>query len=328
MFRLIKFVFKLVFLALLVATGWAAYALLLPKTPATATVMLRPGESARHIAKDLAAAGVVRNAPAFLALHYARMRPMKAGEYAFDHPASAVEIYERLAKGDVVVHALTIPEGYNIYEIAQEFEKAGLAQHDEFIEAAKKNRTLVADLDPTAPSLEGYLFPDTYNFTRTQSLTDMLAQMVKHFRSEAQKIGLQGDVRRVVTMASLVEKETSAPEERPRVASVYYNRLAHGMAFGADPTVVYAALRDNRWRGTIYQSDLEYDSPWNTYKYAGLPPGPIANPGLASLNAALHPEQTEYLYFVSDGAGHHRFSRTNAEHEKNVALYRAASGNK
>ncbi len=154
----------------------------------------------------------------------------------------------------------------------------------------------------------------------------MLTVMTRHFRQEAKSIGLNSDFHKVVTMASIVEKETGAPEERPLVAGVYYNRLGNGMLLGADPTVVYAALLANRYNGVIHQSDLDSTSPYNTYRVAGLPPGPIANPGRASLAAALHPQQTDYLYFVSDGNGHHRFARTGAEHDKNVALYRHASG--
>jgi len=146
--------------------------------------------------------------------------------------------------------------------------------------------------------------------------------MVRRFRQEARTIGLNSDVHRVVTLAAIVEKETAAPEERPMVASVYLNRLRKGMALDADPSVIYAALTANRYQGTIHQSDLQYDSPYNTYKHAGLPPGPIANPGRASLEAAMHPAQTDYLYFVSDNNGHHRFARTLDEHSRNVALYR------
>jgi UPF0755 protein len=204
-------------------------------------------------------------------------------------------------------------------------EKAGLCTREQFLEAARNDRSLIADIDPQATSLEGYLFPDTYSFTRTQSLTDMIAVMTKHFRQVAQEVGLSSDTHKVVTMASIVEKETGAPEERPLVAGVYYNRLNRGMAFGADPTVVYAALLQNRYRGTIYQSDLDSDSPYNTYKVAGLPPGPIANPGRKSLEAALHPAETNYLFFVSDNNGHHRFAATAAEHDRNVAAYRRAT---
>jgi UPF0755 protein len=150
--------------------------------------------------------------------------------------------------------------------------------------------------------------------------------MVRRFRQEAHKIGLPGnaDTHRIVTMASIVEKETAVPEERSLVASVYYNRLARNMVLGADPSVVYAALLTGRYRGTIYQSDLQFDSPYNTYKYPGLPPGPIANPGVASLQAAMHPAQSDFLYFVSDNNGHHRFARTMEEHTRNVIAYRRA----
>jgi UPF0755 protein len=183
---------------------------------------------------------------------------------------------------------------------------------------------LVRDLDPQAPSLEGYLFPDTYHFTRTQSMHDIAAAMVHRFRQTAREVGLARDFHDVVTMASIVEKETGAPEERARVAGVFNNRLEKNMVLATDPSVIYAALLNNRYRGTIYQSDLHFDSAYNTYRYPGLPPGPISNPGKASLEAALHPESTDYLYFVSDNQGHHKFSRTEAEHARNVAAYRRA----
>jgi UPF0755 protein len=150
--------------------------------------------------------------------------------------------------------------------------------------------------------------------------------MVRRFRQEAQKIGLLGnpDMHRIVTMASIVEKETADPNERPQVAGVYYNRLEKNMLLAADPSVIYAALVAGRYRGTIYASDLQFDSPYNTYKYPGLPPGPIANPGVASLQAAMHPAQTDFLFFVSDNNGHHRFARDSEEHARNVAAYRKA----
>jgi UPF0755 protein len=190
--------------------------------------------------------------------------------------------------------------------------------------AAKSDTFLVRDIDPDAKSLEGYLFPDTYQFTRIDTAHDIVATMVHRFRREAQTIGLLGnaDMHRIVTMASIVEKETADPKERPMVAAVYYNRLQKNMTLAADPSVIYAALLAGRYRGTIYESDLHFDSPYNTYRYPGLPPGPIANPGLASLQAAMHPARTDFLYFVSDNNGHHRFARDPAEHARNVAAYR------
>jgi UPF0755 protein len=260
-------------------------------------------------------------------LHYAKgLKTLKAGEYKFDEPASALQVWRRLVRGDVYARTVVIPEGYNMFDIAAAVEQAGLGTAADFLTAAKGDVFLLREVDPNAQSLEGYLFPDTYQFTRIDSAHDMAAVMVHRFRQEAQKIGLLGnaDTHRVVTMASIVEKETAVPEERSLVAGVYYNRLARNMALGADPSVIYAALIAGRYRGTIYQSDLQSDSRYNTYKYPGLPPGPIANPGVASLQAALHPAQSDFLYFVSDNNGHHRFARTMQEHARNVIAYRRA----
>jgi UPF0755 protein len=315
--------------ALIVALAiWFTWAALLPVKPAQTTfVLLRPGWSTRHIAQALQRQGVVRSSAAFLMLQYAEgVKTLKAGEYKFDQPASALDVWRRLLRGDVYARTVVVPEGYNLYDIAAAVEQAGLGSADEFIAVAKGDTVLVRELDPDATTLEGYLFPDTYQFTRIDGVTDIAAAMVRRFRQEAQKIGLLGNpnMHRIVTMASIVEKETAVPVERPLVASVYYNRLEKNMLLGADPTVIYAALLAGRYRGTIYQSDLQFDSPYNTYKYPGLPPGPIANPGVASLEAALHPAQSDFLYFVSDNNGHHRFACSPAEHARNVASYRRA----
>jgi UPF0755 protein len=320
----LKFIAFVILLAAF-AVGYFSYSLLqLAGTNQEKFVMLRPGSSARRIAADLEQAGVIRSQTAFLLLHQWERQPLKAGEYLFDHPANALEIYDRLTRGDVYVHTVIIPEGYNIWDVANAIEAAGLGTRQQFLDVALNDTGLIADLDPQARSLEGYLFPDTYGITRTQSMRDVAAAMVRRFRQEATALGLRADTHRVVTMAAIVEKETAAPEERALVASVYYNRLARGMAFDADPTVIYAALLRGRYRGTIYHSDLHYDSPYNSYKYAGLPPGPIANPGRAALAAAMQPAQSDYLYFVSDHEGHHRFARTAQEHARNVAAYRKA----
>lgn len=324
---------KFLIFVLIVAIGsaaWLYWAIFLPVSPGEAKfVLLRPGWSVRHIAQTLQQEGVIRSAPAFLALHYAMGKgSLKAGEYKFEVPANAMGVRDRLLRGDVFARTVAVPEGYNLYDIAAVVEQAGLGSAADFIAVAKNEVFLLRDIDPQAKSLEGYLFPDTYQFTRIDTPHDIAAAMVHRFRQTAQKIGLLGrpDIHRIVTMASIVEKETGAPEERPLVASVYYNRLDRNMLLGADPTVIYAALLAGRYRGTIYQSDLQFDSPYNTYKFPGLPPGPIANPGAASLQAAMHPSQSDFLYFVSDNAGHHRFSRSAAEHDKNVAAYRRAVG--
>ena len=302
----------------------AAFLALAPTGPATQTFLLiKPGSSTRSIAMQLEGAGVIRNSYAFRAVHaFKGRRTLKAGEYQFDHPANALEVYDRMARGDVYFHTVVIPEGYNIFDIAQALEASGLTTKDAFLEVAKTERTLVADMDPQAPSLEGYLFPDTYHFSRTQSPQEIAAAMVKRFRQESQALGLTQNFHPVVTLASIVEKETAVEGERPLVAGVFSNRLARRIGLATDPSVIYAALLAGRYRGAIHQSDLAFDSPYNSYKYSGLPPGPIANPGHASLAAALRPVATDYLYFVADNKGGHNFARTIAEHNRNVANYR------
>lgn len=341
----VKVVLKLFLLAVVAAGGWLAWALLVPTSPAPPrSVLLRPGWSSRHIAQVLQDAGAVRSARAFLLYHYLTGRTLKAGEYNFDRAANAREVHDRIVRGDILVHTVVVPEGYNLFDIAAAIEQAGLAKRDEFVRAARGDAVLVKDLDPNAQSLEGFLFPDTYTFTRTQSVNDMLAVMVHRFRQEYEDVrggspcasvsygqaapGLVGpaacDTHLLVTMASIVEKETAVASERPEVASVYYNRLEKHMALGADPSVIYASLLDGRYAGVIHQSDLQSDSPYNTYRHVGLPPGPIANPGRASLEASLKPAHTDFLYFVSDAQGHHRFARTLEEHNRNVVAYRRA----
>ena len=285
--------------------------------------MLRTGSSARHIANDLERAGIIRNKTAFLLVHAVKVGQLKAGEYRFDHPANVFEVYDRIARGDIVHHTVVVPEGFNIFDIAGAVEAAGLGSRADFLKAAHET-ALIADLDPQAPSLEGYLFPDTYEFTRTQSMHDIAATMVHRFRRESASIGMNGDYHRLVTMASVIEKETAVPDERPLVASVFYNRMERGIPLATDPSVIYAALLAGRYNGVIHVSDLQYDSPYNTYKHAGLPPGPIANPGLSALQAAMHPADSQYLFFVSDNQGHHRFAKTIQEHNRNVEQYRRA----
>ena len=319
----------LILIAAIASALWVYWAAFQPVDPGGEKfVLLRPGWSARHIAQTLQNEGIIRSAPAFLAVHYALGQgKLKAGEYKFETPATAQDVRERLLRGDVYARTVVVPEGYNLYDIAAVVEQAGLGSAAEFIAVAQQDVALLRDIDPQAKSLEGYLFPDTYQFTRIDTPHDIAAAMVHRFRQTAQKMGLLGrpDIRKVVTMASIVEKETAVAEERPLVAGVYYNRLERNMLLGADPTVIYAAMLSGRYRGTIYQSDLQFDSPYNTYKVAGLPPGPIANPGAASLQAALHPKESDYLYFVSDNNGHHRFAASAAEHERNVAAYRKGS---
>jgi len=310
------------------AAGAAGWLILTPFGPSGETlVQIPPGSSTMRVARQLEEAGVLRSRYEFYVLRWVRRGVLKAGVYKFDHPAAASEIYSRIARGDVYTIALTVPEGANIFDIAARVQQAGLGSKQDFLQAAMTNISLVADFDPRAKSLEGYLFPDTYRFSPPVSAEQMAAAMVRQFRIAAEQIGLKENVHEVVTLASLVEHETALEAERPLVASVYANRLEKKMALAADPTIIYGLELEGRYRGTIYESDLQSDMAYNTYRHAGLPPGPIGNPGLPSLKAALHPAQTDYLYFVAAGnnpQGHSLFSATLDEQIRNVAEYRKA----
>jgi UPF0755 protein len=311
-------------MVVLATTGWLVWGLWVPASPGGQKfVMLRPGYGTRRIARELKSAGVIRSTQAFVLWHSLHRHPsLKAGEYLFEHDANAMEVHSRLARGDVYFHTVVVPEGYNMFDIAAAIEGAGLGKATDFVKVASSDTSLISDLAPQATSLEGYLFPNTYNFTRTQSMHDMAAEMVKQFRRVAAEIGLNADVERTVNLASIIEKETGVADERPQVASVYTNRLHRHIALQADPSVIYAELLQGTYSGALHHNDMRFNSLYNTYLHPGLPPGPIANPGKSSLEAAMHPAQTAYLYFVSDGNGHHRFSSTLEEHNKNVAALR------
>lgn len=319
----------IVLLLLLIAAGAGYWFVTTPFGPSQETfVEIAPHTSTEAMAEQLEKAGVIRNRYAFQALRLYEKGTLKAGEYRFDHAVPMTEVYRRIAKGDIYTVGITIPEGYNIFDIALAIQEAGLGQKDEFLDAERRHTELIAEwTDRAHPpvSLEGYLFPDTYRFPRHTPSTTILAAMVRRFRQAAQQLNLQGpESNRTVIMASLIEKEVAVPSERPLVAGVFENRLRRDMALATDPTVIYAALLDNRWRGTIYASDLKNPSPYNTYVHTGLPPGPICNAGMASFRAALQPAETNYLYFVADAAGHSRFASSLAEHNSNVGAYRKA----
>lgn len=286
------------------------------------------GTSTSSIAQQLASAGVIRSPWQFQLIR--ALRPgavLQAGEYRFSGPASAWRVFDKLVRGEVFFYELTIPEGHNIFDTAKLVDQLQFIQGSDFLRIAR-SPALIHDLAPDAPSLEGYLFPSTYRLTRHATAAQLCRQMTDLFRRRWQELQTPGvdakNVNETVTLASLIEKESGVPAERPLVASVYVNRLRLGMALDCDPTTIYAALLENRYRGVIHKSDLESDSPFNTYRHRGLPPGPIANPGLASLKAALEPAHTDYLYFVArgDGSGGHNFARTLSEHSHNVAQYR------
>ncbi len=343
-----KFLILVLFAALAIG-GWLAWALWLPISPeGQKFVMLRPGFSTRRIAAELESAGVIRSRLGFILWHRIHPRQsLKAGEYLFDKPARTFEVHDRLVRGDIYVHTVVIPEGFTMFDIAQAVQDAGLGSSQQFLDVAHSNLELISDIAPEAKSLEGYLFPNTYEFTRTQSMKDIAAAMVKQFRQVAEQVGLltnkpapdqpgvnepaidsqkdvQKDLQKTVTMASIIEKETAVAEERPVVASVYYNRLGRNIALQADPSVIYAELLNGNYSGALHHSDMSFQSAYNTYTHPGLPPGPIGNPGRSSLEAAMHPAHTDFYYFVSDGNGHHRFSSSLEEHNQNVAKLRQA----
>jgi UPF0755 protein len=320
----------LLFLLLLagLAAGGAAWLMLTPYGPSTETfVTIPPGSSAISIARRLEAAGVVRTRYAFDLVRAYHHGTLLAGTYRFDHPIAPIDAYWTIAHGEVYTKTITVPEGANIFDIAARIEQAGLGTRQDFLAATVQQTALIADLDPSAKSLEGYLFPDTYRFSPTLTPAQIAAAMVKRFRQAASQIGLMQNVHQVVTMASLVERETAVDAERPLVASVFENRLDKNMPLKTDPSVIYGLELTGQWRGTIYASDLARETPYNTYLHPGLPPGPVANPGIPSLRAAMDPARTNYLYFVAASAnaqGRSLFASTLDEHNHNVAEYRAA----
>lgn len=287
------------------------------------------GTSAQAMADTLAQNGVVRYSWQFLmarALHPGKR--LQAGEYQFARADTPLDILNRIARGDVFFYELVVPEGSNIFDIAANVGQFDFLKASAFLRAAR-NPSLIHDLAPQAPTLEGYLFPATYRITRSTTVAQLCAMMTAEFRRHWRELQAGAPARspnQVVTLASLIEKETAVPAERPIVSSVYSNRLRIGMTLDCDPTTIYAALLDARYRGVIHRSDLDSENAYNTYRHSGLPPGPIANPGVASLKAALAPAETEYLYFVAkpDGSGGHQFSKTIEQHNVAVQQYRRA----
>lgn len=285
------------------------------------------GTSSFEIARLLEGNGVIRHQWHFLAARALRRHEtLQAGEYKFDRPASPWEVYERLVRGDIHYYWLRVPEGANMFEIAEAAERLGLFPKEEFLAAARSTEP-IRDLAPEAPTLEGYLFPATYALTRRTTAEELCRMMTAKFREIWSELGGAGEVHATVTLASLIEKETAVAEERPLIASVFRNRLERRMPLQCDPTTIYAAMLAGSWRGTIHRSDLDRAHPYNTYRVAGLPPGPIANPGRSSLEAALRPAETGFTYFVAkaDGSGAHTFSASLEAHNRAVSRFRNGS---
>ena len=315
-------------LAVLLVAGFAAFRLLTPYGgfAGDTFVDLPRGAGTGGIAERLARAGVVRSRWDFLLARVVqRGRVLQAGEYRFQKPASALAVFNRIARGDIFYYTLVVPEGKNMFDIASAAAGLGLFDEKQFL-AAARDAGLVRDLDPQARTLEGYLFPGSYRLSRHTTPRALCLAMTARFREVWNGLHAAANPHRTVTLASMVEKEAKLPEERPRIAAVFENRLELGMKLDCDPTTIYAALLEDRYRGSIYRSDLESGSPYNTYQHAGLPPGPIANPGLASLQAVLRPEPSNALYFVlrPDGSGGHEFSANLAQHSAATARYRRA----
>jgi UPF0755 protein len=362
----LKYLLYLILAVVLAAGGYAAwmwYSITNPYQgfPKEGVFVEVPhGASSRYVGYLLEQNGVVRSKLAFEI--YARRHPkrtLQAGEYIFDQPMTGRDVFWKIANGQIFEQPFTVREGETMFEIAHDLEAGKLIRAGDFLFAAS-DPSLIRDFAPGALTLEGFLFPATYELPRHPTASELTAEMVRKFKEEWKRIaasdargerpsnghtgaqtGSKGtsssDARpdsrapaeaenrgrlQIVTLASLVERETPKREERPLVASVFENRLRKGMRLQCDPTVIYAMERSGRYKGPLTGKDLTFESAYNTYEHGGLPPGPIGNPGEASLRAALHPEETGYLYFVANTQGGHFFSSTLEEHNRNVLKYR------
>lgn len=329
--KIIKIGLIAIFCAFLIFTIWLLieYTRYPPSSPQEIIIDIPKGTSVITLAHQLKSKGIITNAFVFRLMYqvYYQNTPIKAGEYKINTPISIKDLLRLLTRGQIYLHSVTIPEGLTRFEIALLLEKKlGFFSADKFI-AATEISSLIEDLDPQAPNLEGYLFPETYSFPKGTSPQSVVRTMVNQFRrvftatwqTRASQLGFS--IREIVILASLIEKETSQPEERKLISAVFHNRLKKKMKLDCDPTIIYALKLQGKYKGRLGWKDLKLDSPYNTYLYPGLPPGPIANPGRAALEAALYPAKVDYLYFVSRNDGTHIFSRTLQEHNKNVYLY-------
>ncbi|MFN2387951.1 MAG: endolytic transglycosylase MltG [Thermoanaerobaculia bacterium] len=326
----------LVLLLALVVVAYLSYRLEHPAGRENAdevTVVFETGTPTSQIFRRLEKEGVVEDAR-LVEIYYRvhrRATLLQAGEYRFTRPMAIDDVINRMGRGDVVKHVIVVPEGLTAEETFELFWKRGIGGPEAF-RAAMRSTELLPGVTTGTSDLEGFLFPETYVVTRSTSAGQIVDQMVAQFRKnfspemrdQAQELGMT--VRQAVTLASIVEKESGLPQEGRLIAGVYVNRLRHGMRLQADPTIVYAMKQDGNWRGVLYRSDYAYESPYNTYLHAGLPPGPICNPGRNALRAAVTPARTDYLYFVADQNGQHTFSRTYEEHRDAIGAARRARG--
>ncbi len=288
-------------------------------------VEIQRGAQANTIGQLLVDAGVVSGPLIFrLALWWSESEHrLQAGEYHFDRPLTSIEVVDQLVRGQVYVRPITFPEGLTIREMAKVFEKEGLGQAETFIRVSNHHE-LIAEFDNEASNLEGYLFPDTYALPRNVTAYDLVRLMVERFEQVfdenlREATAARGwTIREVITLASVIQKEVANPEDGPLVSAVYNNRLRIGMALQSDPTVIYALQSVGLYDGNLTRESLTFDSPYNTYRYTGFPPGPIAAPGRDLIEAALHPADVKHLYFVSRNDGSHAFANSLREHNRNV----------
>ena len=296
------------------------------------TIHIDPGTSSRELAETLEQAGVIRSRWLFLAVRGLRSRTvLMAGEYRFTRPLTVWEVFDKISRGQVEYHRLTIPEGLTRFKTADLIAGAGLFSPEEFLAEAEQAHYIQPRFREAA-NLEGFLFPETYSFTRGITAREFVRMMIDQFYRVFEDVSRGNSAPltpyEIVTLASMIERETGAGGERRLVSSVFHNRLKKNILLQCDPTVVYGLILENRFRGTIYQFDLEDNHPYNTYVHAGLPPGPIANPGRASLEAAVKPADSDYFFFVAEphGTGKHVFSKTLQAHDRAVIAYRQGRG--
>jgi UPF0755 protein len=299
------------------------------------TFEVKAGETVKDIARNLEDQGLIRADWAFVLRYrlFSSRQSLKAGEYTIQLPISAKNILFILTEGKVKLYPTTIPEGLTRSETAQHLEAALSIKSTEFLKMSD-DINLISDLDPEAKNLEGYLFPETYSFPKGPDADLVGSTMIAQFRKvfdetwtkRAKEIGMT--IREVVILASLIEKETSRPEERSLISGVFHNRLRIGMKLDCDPTIIYVLKEEGRFKDRLRTKDLKLDTPYNTYLYGGLPPGPIANPGKGALEAALSPAEVDYLYFVSKNDGSHHFSRSFREHQNAVNKYQRTRQNR
>lgn len=330
MLKIVRNVLILAALILLLFISWFSFHFYYPNKGKAGEIFfeVKKGDTASGIGQKLKEKGVIRQKAIFILGYKLFYSPqsLKAGEYAVRFPQSTKEILGLIVEGQVVLHPITVPEGLTRQEIALHLQTTASIGHDSFLNATAGTDP-IQDMDPKASNLEGYLFPETYHFSKEYDAADITSAMVSQFRAvfakewQERAEELDMTVREVVILASLIEKETSLPEEREVVSSVFHNRLNMGMKLDCDPTIIYALKQEGRFKDRLRTKDLRYDTPYNTYLYPGLPPGPIANPGKESLRAALYPADTDYFYFVSRNDGSHHFSQTFREHQNAVIKY-------